>query len=210
MQTPWGEFAVSDAHVHFFSRSFFAALAAQCGKTAEQVADAAGWDAARRRSGGTGARLGGGAGRARRRARGADRQRAGRRSLGRGRGRGLPRSLLRLLHGESAGRGSAGARADRAALRAARDLPLPGDASLFDARSARRGDHLRPRQAIAGRAVFVHCGVLTVGHPQEARAALALRHALFQSARPARRGAALSEAEIHRCRTSARAFCAKR
>ena len=43
MQTPWGEFAVADAHVHFFSRNFFSALAAQSGKTAEQVAEAAGW-----------------------------------------------------------------------------------------------------------------------------------------------------------------------
>ena len=31
MQTPWGDFAVCDAHVHFFSPAFFAALAAQAG-----------------------------------------------------------------------------------------------------------------------------------------------------------------------------------
>jgi predicted TIM-barrel fold metal-dependent hydrolase len=43
MQTPWGEFAVADAHVHFFSRKFFSALAAQSGKTVEEVASAAGW-----------------------------------------------------------------------------------------------------------------------------------------------------------------------
>jgi predicted TIM-barrel fold metal-dependent hydrolase len=43
MQTPWGEFAVSDAHVHFFSRRFFATLGEQCGKTAGQAAEAAGW-----------------------------------------------------------------------------------------------------------------------------------------------------------------------
>jgi uncharacterized protein len=43
MQTPWGEFAVADAHVHFFSRRFFSALAGQSGKTAEQVAETAGW-----------------------------------------------------------------------------------------------------------------------------------------------------------------------
>jgi predicted TIM-barrel fold metal-dependent hydrolase len=43
MQTPWGEFAVADAHIHFFSRTFFAALGGQCGKTAEQVAEAVGW-----------------------------------------------------------------------------------------------------------------------------------------------------------------------
>ena len=44
MQTPWGELAVGDAHVHYFSRQFFAALGAQGGKTAEQVAEATGWN----------------------------------------------------------------------------------------------------------------------------------------------------------------------
>ena len=44
MQTPWGECPVSDAHVHFFSRSFFDALGSQCGKTAAEVAAAAGWN----------------------------------------------------------------------------------------------------------------------------------------------------------------------
>jgi predicted TIM-barrel fold metal-dependent hydrolase len=43
MQTPWGEFAVADAHVHFFSRRFFAALGSQCGKSAAQVAETVGW-----------------------------------------------------------------------------------------------------------------------------------------------------------------------
>ena len=43
MLTPWGDFAVTDAHVHFFSRSFFSALGAQAGKTVEQVAEAADW-----------------------------------------------------------------------------------------------------------------------------------------------------------------------
>jgi predicted TIM-barrel fold metal-dependent hydrolase len=43
MQTPWGEFAVADAHVHFFSRRFFASMGAQCGKSPEDVADALGW-----------------------------------------------------------------------------------------------------------------------------------------------------------------------
>jgi predicted TIM-barrel fold metal-dependent hydrolase len=43
MLTPWGDFAVTDAHVHFFSRNFFSALGAQAGKTVEQVAEAAGW-----------------------------------------------------------------------------------------------------------------------------------------------------------------------
>ncbi len=44
MLTPWGDFAVADAHVHFFSRKFFSVLGSQAGKTAEQVAAAAGWE----------------------------------------------------------------------------------------------------------------------------------------------------------------------
>src|SRR6476659_3773272 len=44
MQTPWGEFAVADAHVHFFSRGFFAALGKQAGKSPEEVAQIAGWE----------------------------------------------------------------------------------------------------------------------------------------------------------------------
>jgi predicted TIM-barrel fold metal-dependent hydrolase len=43
MLTPWGDVAVTDAHVHFFSRSFFSTLGAQAGKTVEQVAESAGW-----------------------------------------------------------------------------------------------------------------------------------------------------------------------
>lgn len=43
MQTPWGECPVTDGHVHFFSRTFFNALGAQAGRSAEAVADSAGW-----------------------------------------------------------------------------------------------------------------------------------------------------------------------
>ena len=43
MQTPWGDCPVSDAHVHFFSRNFFKSLAAQCGKPVEKVAATVGW-----------------------------------------------------------------------------------------------------------------------------------------------------------------------
>src|SRR3954452_9266007 len=43
MLTPWGDFAVADAHIHFFSRKFFSVLGSQAGKTAEQVAESAGW-----------------------------------------------------------------------------------------------------------------------------------------------------------------------
>jgi len=45
MQTPWGDFPVSDAHVHLFSRRFMASLASQCGKSVDEVAGAARWDA---------------------------------------------------------------------------------------------------------------------------------------------------------------------
>ena len=45
METPWGEIRVSDAHVHFFSHSFFAALGAlKGGMPADDVARAAGWE----------------------------------------------------------------------------------------------------------------------------------------------------------------------
>ncbi len=46
MQTPWGECAVADAHVHFFSRRFFEALSAQAGKGSDAVAGQLGWDPA--------------------------------------------------------------------------------------------------------------------------------------------------------------------
>src|SRR5690348_17339834 len=44
MQTPWGECAVSDAHVHFFSRRFFESLAAQAGRAPEEIAASLGWE----------------------------------------------------------------------------------------------------------------------------------------------------------------------
>jgi len=43
MQTPWGEISVSDAHIHFFSGRFFEALARESGRDATAVAEAAGW-----------------------------------------------------------------------------------------------------------------------------------------------------------------------
>jgi len=46
MQTPWGDVAVSDAHVHFFSRRFFESLASQSGQSAPQVAAAVEWELA--------------------------------------------------------------------------------------------------------------------------------------------------------------------
>ena len=44
MQTPWGEVEVLDSHVHFFSRRFLDSLGSQCGKDAREVADLAGWE----------------------------------------------------------------------------------------------------------------------------------------------------------------------
>src|SRR5215472_663111 len=43
MQTPWCDCPVLDAHVHFFSRPCFDAVGAQCGNSAEDVAAAVGW-----------------------------------------------------------------------------------------------------------------------------------------------------------------------
>ncbi len=42
MTTPWGEVAVADAHVHFFSPPFFSSLAEQ--KKTDNVGDILGWD----------------------------------------------------------------------------------------------------------------------------------------------------------------------
>jgi len=44
MLTPWGDVAVADAHVHFFSHKFFETLGKQAGKSAADVAAIAGWD----------------------------------------------------------------------------------------------------------------------------------------------------------------------
>ncbi len=44
MQTPWGECAVTDAHTHFFSHRFYTSLGAPAGKDAAQVAAALAWD----------------------------------------------------------------------------------------------------------------------------------------------------------------------
>ena len=44
MQTPWGECAVWDAHVHFFSRRFFESLSFQADKTNDAIASILGWE----------------------------------------------------------------------------------------------------------------------------------------------------------------------
>jgi predicted TIM-barrel fold metal-dependent hydrolase len=43
METPWGTLAVSDAHVHFFSHRFFAALAEQKKAPVDSLAPVLGW-----------------------------------------------------------------------------------------------------------------------------------------------------------------------
>jgi len=43
METPWGALAVSDAHVHFFSHRFFAALAEQKNAAVETLGPLLGW-----------------------------------------------------------------------------------------------------------------------------------------------------------------------
>ncbi len=43
MQSPWGDIAVSDAHVHFFSHAFFAALAGQAEATVDSLGPALNW-----------------------------------------------------------------------------------------------------------------------------------------------------------------------
>jgi predicted TIM-barrel fold metal-dependent hydrolase len=43
METPWGALAVSDAHIHFFSHGFFAALAEQKKAAVDSLAPVLGW-----------------------------------------------------------------------------------------------------------------------------------------------------------------------
>jgi uncharacterized protein len=44
MEAPWTECEVGDAHVHFVTRTFLNALGGQCGKSAAEVAETAGWE----------------------------------------------------------------------------------------------------------------------------------------------------------------------
>jgi predicted TIM-barrel fold metal-dependent hydrolase len=43
METPWGDLAVADAHVHFFSHRFFSALAEQKKATLDSIQTSLGW-----------------------------------------------------------------------------------------------------------------------------------------------------------------------
>jgi predicted TIM-barrel fold metal-dependent hydrolase len=44
VKTTWGDLTVRDAHVHFFSHRFFAALATQKGQSHQSIIDALGWE----------------------------------------------------------------------------------------------------------------------------------------------------------------------
>ena len=43
MHTAWGEIDVADAHVHFFSNTFFGSLAVQAGQTLARIGETLGW-----------------------------------------------------------------------------------------------------------------------------------------------------------------------
>ena len=43
MQTPWGDLEVWDAHVHYFSRNFFQTLGGPSGRGADEIGAALGW-----------------------------------------------------------------------------------------------------------------------------------------------------------------------
>ncbi|MEX2263867.1 MAG: amidohydrolase family protein [Bryobacteraceae bacterium] len=43
MRTPWGDIAVSDAHLHFFSHTFFSSLASQKQASLDEIGAALGW-----------------------------------------------------------------------------------------------------------------------------------------------------------------------
>ena len=170
---------LNDAHCHFFSTPFFAPL---------------GGDAASRRWVG-GARDGGPAvgslgGRTRSRrclARGVDCERAGRTPVPcRRRFAGTSRSVRRLFHGrpDAARRQRhAAAAIDRDGMRTICLFPAMHRYSIQDDRRRRVFDVAAARP---GTAVFVHCGVLSVGVRKKAWPAQPVRHPLRQSARSAR------------------------
>ena len=155
MQTPWGDCAVWDAHVHFFSRPFFESLAAQTGKTADQVAAALGWELPP-----------------------ADPAELAARWVAELDKAGVERAaLIASLPGDEASViGATAARPDRflayamvnplaekppalTGLRALCFFPAMHRYSMHDARV----EPLLAQAAAQGSLVFVHCGVLTVG-----------------------------------------------
>ena len=149
---------INDAHCHFFSTPFFAPLGGDAALaklgwdapgTAEALADR--WVAELDRHQVSRAR--------------ADRERARRRGVGRRRRQPSSRALRRLLHGgsDAAGRGARPRRrrSRRGGLRG--DLPVPRHAPLLDSGRPREARCSTSRRRRPGTAVFVHCGVLSVG-----------------------------------------------
>ncbi len=158
MQTRWGEIAVADAHCHFFSHRFFQALASQTGGSVEAVGAKLGW----RLPGDEPGELG------REWARELDRH-------------GVARAaLIASIPGDHGSVTAAAACPGRFfayamvnPLEASGELAEGLDAvCLFPAmhRYAMHDARVRPliaEAAARGCAVFVHCGVLTVGVRQK-------------------------------------------
>ena len=182
---------LNDAHCHFFSPQLLRDAGARdphgtdsASRRKEATLETAGMGVrlARLRSSpavGRGARSPSGV------ARRADRERAGRRGVGRGRGRASSRSVRRLLHGrpDAAATRRRESRAAIGASACARSASFRRCTySLHDARARRSS---RVAAAEPGTAVFVHCGVLSVG-VRKKLGCRALRHPLRQPARPAR------------------------
>ena len=154
MQTPWGNLDVSDAHVHFFSHRFLEGLGTQCGKTAREVARLAGWEY----PGGT--------------------EELAHRWAGEFDRHGVARSvLIASIPGDEASVAAAVAASPGRFYSFAMINPLAENVSiapglhaicLFPAMNRfslhdPKVDALLQQAAARGLAVFVHCGVLTMG-----------------------------------------------
>ena len=195
-------FMINDSHCHFFSPAFFAALARQraaCTRRPQTSRTCAASCSGRPRAvpetlgGPVGAR----AGRERRGSRGADRQRAQRRNVGRGRGRAASGAVRRLLHARPGDRRRDCTRPDRAlgelGLRGVCLFPAMHHVPLDDDRTIVSST----RRRMPGTAVFVHCGVLSVGVRREAGTAQPLRSAPRRSARRSRLALSVSAGAVH-------------
>ncbi len=160
--TPWGDLEIRDAHIHFFSRSFFSALASESRRTVDEIGAALGWEM----PAGEPEQL------ADRWARELDRHRVGQ------------AALIASVHGDEASVAAAVSRhpdrffgyfmlnpcapdaweharsALEAGLRAVCFFPAMHRYSMDDERA---DAILRLIAAKPGTCAFVHCGVLTVG-----------------------------------------------
>ncbi len=164
IETPWGPLAVADAHVHFFSRAFFASLAEQKGVPVDQLAPLLNWQLPAEDPKQLAAELGPGARQAWGRESFPDREHPWRRRIGDCRRPPASRTILRLYDGESGG-----ARRSLEQVKAALAsghmhglcfFPAMHRYSIQDERVTALLELLtgHPR-AVA----FVHCGVLSVG-----------------------------------------------